>query len=284
MNTVTVNIIHPTNDSSMEVTISANMLLRDVFNHLVDASFINEGKYGALIYANGYEKENVKLDINKTLSENNVENDDCIRIFYYYAFFTGHLHHSTVLCKKVDTNNAMFVIPIDWKGHHNGWAVVSANMKVIDLLEKFGYDGTCVGIVRPFRSDRITKISNPQCTLEFCNVDNGSVIIFLPPYFIGDSEVYQVILALVELIASFRIYGDPPLPCEIPSLLDGYFKFFDDYIYGFENSKNVVKPVIQITSSPSRCPQCMSRNCFLDDGANYTCKVCNQTINKRVKA
>ena len=44
METVNVKIIHPTNNSDIDIGLPDNILLRDVFSQLIDANFLSSGQ------------------------------------------------------------------------------------------------------------------------------------------------------------------------------------------------------------------------------------------------
>lgn len=80
MENISVKVIHPTNNSDVDIELPKDMLLRDVFSQLVDAQFLSAGQpyTGVLKPANG-RKESVPLDNDKTISANGVGNNDTIQ-------------------------------------------------------------------------------------------------------------------------------------------------------------------------------------------------------------
>ena len=77
---INVKIIHPTNNSDIDVGLPENILLRDVFNQLIDAHFLNAGQlYTGILKPFGTRKESTPLDNDKTVAENGVGNNDTIQ-------------------------------------------------------------------------------------------------------------------------------------------------------------------------------------------------------------
>ena len=71
---INVKIIHPTNNSDIDIG------LPDVFSQLIDANFLSPGQpYTGVLKPSGARKESVPLDNDKTISENGVENNDTIQ-------------------------------------------------------------------------------------------------------------------------------------------------------------------------------------------------------------
>jgi hypothetical protein len=76
MKTINVKIFHPTNNSNIDICLPENILLRDVFSHLIDTNFLSAGQsYAGLLIPRGM------LDNDKSISENGVGNNDTIRLF-----------------------------------------------------------------------------------------------------------------------------------------------------------------------------------------------------------
>jgi|GEM_PF-2841318 len=74
-------MIHPTNNSDIDVGLPCNILLRDVFCQLIDAGFLSTGQYyNCVLVPNDNRKERIALDNDKTISENGIENNDVIQI------------------------------------------------------------------------------------------------------------------------------------------------------------------------------------------------------------
>ena len=77
---INVKIIHPTNNSDIDIGIPENIILSDVFNQLIDANFLSAGQqYTGVLKPSGMRKESVPLNNDKTISENGVENNDTIQ-------------------------------------------------------------------------------------------------------------------------------------------------------------------------------------------------------------
>ncbi len=77
---INVKIIHPTNNSDIDIGLPENIVLRDVFSQLIDANFLSVGQpYTGVLKPSGARKESVPLDNDKTIGENGVGNNDTIQ-------------------------------------------------------------------------------------------------------------------------------------------------------------------------------------------------------------
>jgi hypothetical protein len=64
METINVKVIHPTNNSDIDIGLPENILLRDVLRQLIDANFLDPGwHYMAGIDPAGTRKESVQLAV-----------------------------------------------------------------------------------------------------------------------------------------------------------------------------------------------------------------------------
>lgn len=80
MDTINVKIIHPTNNSDLDIELPGNIMLQEVFSQLIDANFLSAGQpYTGILKPSGARKESVTLDNDKTVSENGVGNNDTIQ-------------------------------------------------------------------------------------------------------------------------------------------------------------------------------------------------------------
>ncbi len=80
MDTINVKIIHPTNNSDIDIGLPKSILLRDVFSQLVDANFLSPWQpYTGVLKPAGTRKESVPLNNDKTIAENGVSNNDTIQ-------------------------------------------------------------------------------------------------------------------------------------------------------------------------------------------------------------
>ncbi len=80
MENINVKVIHPTNNSDVDIGLPENILLRDVFSQLVEAGFLSAGQpYTGVLKPAGVRKDSVPLDNDKTVSENGVGNNDTIQ-------------------------------------------------------------------------------------------------------------------------------------------------------------------------------------------------------------
>lgn len=80
MENINIKIIHPTNNSDIDVGLPENILLRDIFSQLVDANFLSAGQpYTGVLKPTGTRKESVPLDNDKSIKENGVGNNDTIQ-------------------------------------------------------------------------------------------------------------------------------------------------------------------------------------------------------------
>ena len=76
---INIKIIHPTNNSDIEIGCPENILLRDIFSQLIEANFLSSGQsYSGVLKPRDVHTECVPLDNDKTISENGVENNDVI--------------------------------------------------------------------------------------------------------------------------------------------------------------------------------------------------------------
>jgi len=81
MENINIKIIHPTNNSDIDIGLPANILLRDVFSQLIDANFLSAGQpYSGVLKPSGERKESVPLDNDKTIGENGIGNNDTIQM------------------------------------------------------------------------------------------------------------------------------------------------------------------------------------------------------------
>jgi len=82
MEIINLRIIHPTNNSDIDIGLPDAMRVKDIFSQLVDANFLCSGQpYKGILKSSLNRKYDIPLDRNKTVSENGVENNDVIQIF-----------------------------------------------------------------------------------------------------------------------------------------------------------------------------------------------------------
>ena len=75
METINIKIIHPTNNSDIDIGLPENILLRDVFSQLIEANFLSAGQpYTGILKPAGARKDN-----DKTIAENGVGNNDTVQ-------------------------------------------------------------------------------------------------------------------------------------------------------------------------------------------------------------
>lgn len=80
METINVKVIHPSNNSDIDIGLPEDILLRDVFSQLIDADFLSAGQpYIGVLKPAGPRKESVTLDNDKSIKENGVGNNDTIQ-------------------------------------------------------------------------------------------------------------------------------------------------------------------------------------------------------------
>lgn len=80
MGTINIKIIHPTNNSDVDISVLENILLRDIFSQLVEANFPTaDQSYTGVLKPSGMREERVRLDNDKTIGENDVGNNDTIQ-------------------------------------------------------------------------------------------------------------------------------------------------------------------------------------------------------------
>lgn len=81
MENINVRIIHPTNNSDIEIGLPENILLQDVYSQLIDANFLSSGQeYSGLLKPSGVRKESIKLINDMTVSQNGIGNNDTIQL------------------------------------------------------------------------------------------------------------------------------------------------------------------------------------------------------------
>lgn len=80
MNSINVKVIHPTNNSDIDIGLPEDILLRDVFSQLIEANFLTAGQsYTGVLKPAGARKESITLDNDKTISQNGIGNNDTIQ-------------------------------------------------------------------------------------------------------------------------------------------------------------------------------------------------------------
>lgn len=80
METINIKIIHPTNNSDVDISVPENILLQDIFSQLVEANFLTANQsYTGVLKPSGMREERVPLDNDKTIGENGVDNNDTIQ-------------------------------------------------------------------------------------------------------------------------------------------------------------------------------------------------------------
>ena len=81
METVSIRVIHPTNNSDIELDAPLDILVMDIFNQLIDNGFLASGQpYEGVLKPSGLRKDSVHLDNNKTVSENGISNDTIMTV------------------------------------------------------------------------------------------------------------------------------------------------------------------------------------------------------------
>ena len=81
MATINVKIIHPTNNSDIDVGLPENIIVQDVFNQLIDNNFLSPNQpYSGVLKPSETRKESITLDNDKTIAENSVRNNDTIQM------------------------------------------------------------------------------------------------------------------------------------------------------------------------------------------------------------
>lgn len=79
MGSINVKIIHPTNNSDIDVGIPEETILEDVFSQLIDASFLSRGQsYSGVLRSTEGRNYDAPLDNSKTVLENGIANNDTI--------------------------------------------------------------------------------------------------------------------------------------------------------------------------------------------------------------
>lgn len=82
VDTIEVKLIHPTNNSDIDAEIPVELTLGDVFNQLVEATFLTEGQlYTGVLKPRGNRNDSIPLDNQKSIRANCINNNDTIQIF-----------------------------------------------------------------------------------------------------------------------------------------------------------------------------------------------------------
>jgi hypothetical protein len=72
---INVRMLHPTNNSDIDIGLPSNIFLRDVFEQLIDANFLSAGQsYTGVLKSTGQ-----RLDNNKTVAQNGIVDNDVIQ-------------------------------------------------------------------------------------------------------------------------------------------------------------------------------------------------------------
>jgi len=78
---INIKMIHPTNNSDIDIRLPSEILLRDVLSQLIEASFISSGQpYAAILKPKGNRRESRPLDNDKTIADNCVDNESIIQL------------------------------------------------------------------------------------------------------------------------------------------------------------------------------------------------------------
>jgi hypothetical protein len=79
--TINIKLIHPTNNSDIDIGCPKNILVMEIFLQLVEANFLTAGQpYVGILKPNNINEHSQPLDNNKSLEENGVKNNDTIQI------------------------------------------------------------------------------------------------------------------------------------------------------------------------------------------------------------
>ena len=73
--TINIKVIHPTNNSDIDIGVPEEILLRDIFAQLIEANFLLGGQQYSGVNKS---KDNRPLDNEKSIGENDVENTNTI--------------------------------------------------------------------------------------------------------------------------------------------------------------------------------------------------------------
>lgn len=80
MEMLNIKVIHPTNNSSIDIGCPENIILRDVFSQLIETNFLADGQpYTGILRIRDGHTESKSLDNDKTISENGIRNNDVIQ-------------------------------------------------------------------------------------------------------------------------------------------------------------------------------------------------------------
>lgn len=78
-----VKIIHPSNNSDIDVRLPNKILFRDVISQLIQAEFISDvdiERYSGFVKSDGDKQETIMLDNSKTAEENAIKSGDIIQL------------------------------------------------------------------------------------------------------------------------------------------------------------------------------------------------------------
>lgn len=102
MENINVKIIHPTNNSDIDIGVPGNILVREVFSQLIEANFLSTGQpYTGMLKPAGTRKESIPLDNDKTISENGVNNNDTIQTLISTPAGCVHYANKAIVEEKV---------------------------------------------------------------------------------------------------------------------------------------------------------------------------------------
>ncbi len=81
INTITVKIIHPTNNSDVDVELPVDIILNEVFPELIEANFLSVCEnYSAVLKPRDNCSNYIMLDNQKSVYENGIQENDTIQI------------------------------------------------------------------------------------------------------------------------------------------------------------------------------------------------------------
>ena len=93
MENINIKIIHPTNNSDIDIGIPEGMLIRDIFTQLIEAEFLSLGpRYFGIIMSSDMREDSISLDNDKSILANGVKDNETIQtIIPHELCFHCHL-------------------------------------------------------------------------------------------------------------------------------------------------------------------------------------------------
>jgi len=150
METINIKIIHPTNNSDIDIGCSGNILIRDIFSQLVEANFLIDGQpYIGVLKSRDGHKESTPLDNEKTILENDIRNNDVVLTVISTETNEHHSEDKKVICveNRASVANQKIVIIDTMHGNINLWDMWQTVYPYLDQLGTIlGIAGSAIGL------------------------------------------------------------------------------------------------------------------------------------------